>query len=124
VSCSLARTVKSNSLALFILENFLQQVRSSLLFPRNHFLDKSPPIDDVISLGFIPRAMQLFSEGNPQIQFELCWIFTNLACGTTPQIQCLVENGAIPCLMSLLIHPQDEVRYLETPPFLHLTPIS
>jgi hypothetical protein len=86
-----------------------------LLFLFTFTLDKSPPIDDVISLGFIPRAMQLFSEGNAQIQFELSWIFTNLACGTTPQVQILVENGAIPSLMSLLIHPRDEVRYTYLP---------
>jgi hypothetical protein len=49
------------------------------------------------------------------ILFELCWIFTNLACGTSPQVQSLIENGAIPCLMSLLTHPQDDIRFLLLP---------
>ena len=44
---------------------------------------------------------RLVEHSNREIQKEACWTFSNIAAGTVPQIQCVLDSGAIDPLVSL-----------------------
>lgn len=79
-----------------VLEN-AQKVRKMLS------KEPQPPFDEVIDSGLIPRFVQLLDlDQNSLIQFEVAWILTNIASGTTEQTGAVVRSGALPKLVRLL----------------------
>eukprot|EP00418_Pyrodinium_bahamense_P091542 CAMPEP_0179049322 /NCGR_PEP_ID=MMETSP0796-20121207/20153_1 /TAXON_ID=73915 /ORGANISM="Pyrodinium bahamense, Strain pbaha01" /LENGTH=540 /DNA_ID=CAMNT_0020745795 /DNA_START=62 /DNA_END=1684 /DNA_ORIENTATION=+ len=74
-------------------------------------VEQSPPIQEVINAGIVPRFVQFLREaGRPDLQFEAAWVLTNIASGTAEQTRVVVEMGALPIFVGLLGSPNDDVR--------------
>ncbi|ODV93871.1 hypothetical protein PACTADRAFT_4769 [Pachysolen tannophilus NRRL Y-2460] len=62
-----------------------------------------PPLDESISLGFIPILIGFLERNDEKFQYESLWSLTNIACGNTNHTRYLIEEGNIlPVLMGLL----------------------
>lgn len=74
-------------------------------------IEQNPPIAEVISAGIVPRFVQLLREvARPDLQFEAAWVLTNIASGTADQTRVVVEHGALPLFVELLMSPDEDVR--------------
>jgi len=72
---------------------------------------KNPPIQEIIDAGIVPKLIWfLASNENPKLQFEAAWALTNIASGTTEHTQVVIENGAVPIFMALLVNSSDDIR--------------
>lgn len=70
-----------------------------------------PPIDEVIQSGVIPRFAELLERNDCAIlQFEVAWVLTNVASGTSQQTKTIVDSGAAKTFIRLLESPHPEVR--------------
>ena len=74
-------------------------------------IDRSPPIQEVIDMGFVPYFVELLkAEQYPEIQFEVAWALTNIASGTAEQTLAVTSLGAIPLFVTLLSSPNSDLR--------------
>lgn len=72
--------------------------------------DRNPPIDDLIASGILPILVQCLScDDNPPLQFEAAWALTNIASGTSAQTQAVVNAGAVPLFLKLLVSTHQNV---------------
>ena len=86
--------------------DLLQRHTGIIMLRKCLSIHKNTPIQEVIDANAVPLLIQMINdEAHPHLQIEATWCVTNLATGTTLQINSLVEKGVIPLYISLLKKP-------------------
>lgn len=66
-------------------------------------IEKNPPIQEILESNVLSTLIKYMEEEKDiQIKFEIAWIFTNIASGTSEQTYQLVKFGAIPVLIKFI----------------------
>ncbi|KAI5064309.1 hypothetical protein GOP47_0020979 [Adiantum capillus-veneris] len=87
------------------------QVDATYQFRKLLSIVRSPPIQEVIDSGVVPRFVEfLLRDELPQLQFEAAWALTNIASGTSDHTRVVIDHNAVPIFVRLLHAPGDDVR--------------
>lgn len=71
----------------------------------------TPPINEIVQTGIIPYLIGFLKLRDIPLLFETSWVLTNLVSETNPySTNIVVDNRAVPTLMSLLHIENEEVR--------------
>lgn len=72
--------------------------------------EKNPPIDELIAAGILPVLVRCLAHGDCEaLQFDAAWALTNIASGTSAQTNKVVQAGAVPMFLQLLLSPHENV---------------
>lgn len=64
-------------------------------------VENSPPLDTVVASGVVPTLVAFLTDFNDtKLQFEACWALTNIASGTSSQMQCLTQEN-VPAIRNI-----------------------
>ncbi|XP_065907211.1 importin subunit alpha-5-like [Dysidea avara] len=79
---------------------------TSATFIRKLLAKENPPIAEVVESGVIPLFVQFLGRDHQcTLQFESCWVLTNVASGSSLHTKVVVDAGAVPSLIRLLHSP-------------------
>merc|ERR1712130_99844 len=88
----------------------VDRLNATIEFRRMLSVEDSPPIQDVIDAGVVPRLMKFLEfSSEEKLQFEAAWTITNIASGTTSHTKCVVDYGGIGHFVNLLSSSNAEV---------------
>lgn len=91
--------------------NFDSQLQATVRFRQILSREHNPPINLVIGSGVIPTLVEFMRPNHPDIlQLEAAWALTNIASGSYDQTRTVVESGAIPLFVGLLLSDSPEVK--------------
>lgn len=71
-----------------------------------------PPIDAVIDTGVVPRWVEFLvtRRDDHMLLHETLWCLTNICSGTPQQTKIVIQCGAVPHLIDLMLHDSHEIR--------------
>lgn len=91
--------------------NFEEVFEATVHFRKLLSIEKSPPIEEVIATGIVPRLVHYCTaRPYPKLQYEAAWALTNIASGNSSQTKVVVDAGAVPIFIELLRSPDENVR--------------
>lgn len=89
----------------------LTEVQTAVQFLRRVVsVPSDPPIKALRAAGVVPRLIELLAaDENAVLQYECCWVLTNIASGEHDDCQDIVDYNAVPALVRLLSSPSNDV---------------
>ncbi|CAG9460475.1 unnamed protein product [Pedinophyceae sp. YPF-701] len=91
--------------------NLDDQLEATQGFRKLLSIEKNPPIQEVIQQRVIPKFVEFLQRTDSwKLQFEAAWSLTNVASGTSDHTQVVIDAGAVPIFVQLLMSEQAEVR--------------
>lgn len=102
----------SGNVAKLMSSDMEQQLEATSYFRKLLSIEKRPPIEEVVRQPNVVRRLVDFLgyDQNQKLQFEAAWALTNIASGTTQHTRYVIECGAIPIFVRILMSPSEEVR--------------